>query len=401
MRSKSVPRYLISALALVALGLLVASCAHVPPPRQPVSQLDTPQHHVGVGMRLLNQEKYAEAEKSFNLASELDAKFAQAHAGVGLVRAYQGNFKAADEAVGRALKLVKTDADTVFVNVAVIRINTLSRIDCTRVGVVCKRDTDDWLNRAEGAFEKVMAVEPRSAYAHFYMGLCYKTALDFTKAAFMFSKVLDFKGDYVAEADLEWGVIQKIQRAMPGSITGKQIAFVERITRADVAALFMSEMKIDVLYKKRTPKEYDTAFRAPDAAKAAPRTLTPNDVEKHPLRADIEGIIQLGVRGLETYPDGTFRPALPVDRAAYALMIEDILIRVSGDQKLATRFIGTLSPFPDLRPDLPYYNAAMVITTRGLMGVKDFTTGEFAPLDPVSGVDALLVIRMIREALRF
>jgi hypothetical protein len=111
--------------------------------------------------------------------------------------------------------------------------------------------------------------------------------------------------------------------------------------------------------------------------------------------------MRLGVRGLEPSPDHKFLPNEKVSRAAYALMIEDILIRVSGDEKLATKFIGSKSPFPDLRNDLPYFNAVMVMTSRGIMEAKDLTTGEFAPMGTVSGADALLVIRKLKDELRF
>jgi S-layer homology domain len=185
-------------------------------------------------------------------------------------------------------------------------------------------------------------------------------------------------------------------------VTGKKIALVERITRADVAALFLEELKIDVLYARRTPKTFDTAFKDPEKAKSttAGRTSA-SDIGSHPLRADIEGMIRIGMRGLEVYPDGSFRPDERVDRAAYAMMIEDILIRISGDNALATRFIGSSSPFPDLRADLPYFNAVMVVTSRGLMEVRDMISGAFAPLEPVGGADALLVIRKMREELRY
>ncbi len=111
--------------------------------------------------------------------------------------------------------------------------------------------------------------------------------------------------------------------------------------------------------------------------------------------------MEIGVRGLENYPDGAFHPDELITRANYAMMIEDILIKVTGDKDLATKFTGSASPFPDLRSDLPYFNAVMVVTSRGIMQAKDFTTGEFAPLGSVSGVDALLVIRKMKEQLKF
>jgi hypothetical protein len=218
----------------------------------------------------------------------------------------------------------------------------------------------------------------------------------------MFSQALNLNGEYVNEADSRWKLVQKIQRAMPGTVTGKKIALVERITRADVAALFLEELKIDVLYARRTPKTFDTAFKDPEMAKTtiAVRTSA-KDINNHPLRADIEGIIQIGMRGLEVYPDGSFRPDERVDRATYAMMIEDILIKIAGDNALATRFIGSSSPFPDLRADMPYFNAVMVVTSRGLMEAKDMVSGEFSPMGPVGGADALLVIRKMREELRY
>ena len=108
-----------------------------------------------------------------------------------------------------------------------------------------------------------------------------------------------------------------------------------------------------------------------------------------------------GCGGWNPSPDHKFFPDQKINRAAYAMMVEDILIKVSGDEKLATKFIGSKSPFPDLRNDLPYFNAVMVCTSRGIMEAKDLTTGEFAPMGTVSGADALLIIRKLKDELRF
>ena len=82
------------------------------------------------------------------------------------------------------------------------------------------------------------------------------------------------------------------------------------------------------------------------------------------------------------------------------MMLEDILIKVSGDNSLATKFFGGTSPFPDLRSDLPYFNAVMVVTSRGIMEAKDLTSGEFGAMGTVPGVDALLIIRKFKEQLK-
>ena len=367
--------------------LFLASCS--PKERVAESRLDTPEHHMSTGLRLLNQEKYPDAQREFELAIQLNAKYSKAYTGIALVNLGTGNFNAGWENLRLGLKYATADEEKIFVNVGKIRYYTQSKSE------------KKWLKLAKEQFDEAIALDPKSSAAYYFMGLAYKAGVEFNLAGQMFTKVLELKTDYLSEADAQWNLIQKIQRAMPGTVTGKQIAILGSITRADAAALFMEELKIDVLYKKRTPKTFDTSFRDPEKAKDKPQKLTAKDIANHPLRADIEAILEIGVRGLENYPDGNFHPADIVTRAAYAMMLEDILIKVSGDNAMSTKFIGSTSPFPDLRSDLPYFNAIMVVTSRGIMEAKDLTTGEFAPLGPVPGVDALLIIKKIKEELKF
>ena len=71
--------------------------------------------------------------------------------------------------------------------------------------------------------------------------------LDLERAGRMFSRALDLNGEFVSEADARWKLVQKIQRAMPGTVTGKKIALVERITRAD-ALLVIRKMREELRY---------------------------------------------------------------------------------------------------------------------------------------------------------
>ncbi|MDP2855396.1 MAG: hypothetical protein Q8O28_14250 [Smithellaceae bacterium] len=383
--------HIFSLIILFAAVLLIVACG--PKARQPVSQLDTPEHHVYTGVKLLDQEKYADAGREFELALELDNKYSKAHTGIGLVKTYMtpADFKGAWDSLQKGAKYAHADDEVLFGKVSNIRFYTQSKLE------------KKWLDISMDEFDAAVKIDPKHSAAYYFMGLAYKQACDFNAAGQMFTKVLELKTDYVYQADREWNFIQKVQRAMPGSVTGKQIALVTRITRADAAALFMEELKIDVLYKKRTPKTFDTSFKDPEKAAqiAKQGKVTAKDIAHHPLKADIEGILEIGVRGLENYPDGNYYPGEIITRAAYAMMLEDILIKVTGDNALATKFIGSNSPFPDLRADLPYFNAVMVVTSRGIMEAKDLTTGEFAPLKPVAGVDALLIIRKVKEGLKF
>ena len=302
-------RSLLMFFVVIALGFFIVSCG--PKAVKPVSEMDTPEHHFYTGMKFLDQGKYADAKGEFDRAIALDPKYSKAYAGNSLAVAYQGDFKAANESMKQAWKFAKNDDEKIFVHVSRIRLYTLAKAD------------KDWIKDAKNQFENAIAIDPKSSAAYYFMGIAYKTALDFTNAGQMFKQVIDFNRDYVKEADAEWNLTQKIQRAMPGTVAGKKIAILERINRADAAALFMEELKIDVLYKKRTVKTFDTAFKDPEKAKAqasaAPVTAT--DIANYPLKADIEGILRIGVRGLEAYPDGSFHPNDMVDRATYAMML--------------------------------------------------------------------------------
>jgi len=376
-------------LVLSVFVLTLTSCAKKP--RKEVSALDTPEHHVFSGNKLLDKGQYDEAKREFELVLSMDPKYSPAYAGLGVVYGHKMNFDKAYESVKDAKGYAKTKDDKVNANVAMIRVLSTER-------------QGKWLDRCENEFKAATKQDPNASAAYYYMGKAYKVSYDFDKAGNMFKKVLDINTKYVNEASEEWALVQKIQLASPGSMIGKKISLIDEISRADIAALFVQELELEKLFKKRTPKRFDTSFQAPTQkfeTETVVKAEAATDIKDHVLKTDIDTVMELMVKGLEPYPDHTFQPDKKITRAEYAIMIEDILVKVSGDDKLATKFLGENSPFPDLRNDLPYFNAVMVVTTRGIMKAKDLTTGEFAPMDTVSGADALLAIRKIKDELRF
>jgi len=373
-----------TALLIVLLVAGIAAC--VPKPVKPVSEMDTPQHHFFLGQKALDEGRIQDAGTHFDRSLQLDPKFSKAHAGKGIVAAYLNDPKGALANVDTAWRYAGTNDEKAYADIAYIRVYTLNQSPV------------NWLDLAREKFDFALQYDPRSSGAYYFMGMAYRQALEFEKARGMFAKVAELKGDYTAQASAQWELMDKIQRAMPGTATGKKIALLEKISRADAAALFMEELKIDKLYERRTVKTFDTSFREP-GKRAAKGSVAPRDIANHPLKADVDGLLKYGVRGLEVYPDGSFDPAGLVNRAAYAMMIEDILIKVTGDEKLATKFIGSTSTFGDLRSDLPYFNAVMVVTSRGIMK-GNLATGQFSPEGAVSGVDALLIIKEFKEQLK-
>lgn len=271
-----------------------------------------------------------------------------------------------------------------------------------RIRVLTMERGDGWLEDAEKEYKKGLKRDSMSAQLCYYMGKAYRTGLAFDKASERFKAVVELNKDLVGEADREWKVIQKIQRAAPGTKVGKEIALIDTINRADVAALFIEELNLDRLFEKRTPKTFDTSFKAPGKSFEAEKVVAmepATDIAAHPLKADIDAVVKLGVRGLEPSPDHKFEPNKPITKGEYAIMLEDIMMKVTSDDKLATQFIGQKSLFPDVRPDVYYFNAAMILSSRGILEA-DKMTGEFGAGQGVSGADALLAIRMFKEALK-
>ena len=115
------------------------------------------------------------------------------------------------------------------------------------------------------------------------------------------------------------------------------------------------------------------------------------------LGADIDIIVRLKLRGLE--PIGNrFDPDKEITRANYAIMIEDILFRITREQENRSKFIGSVSPFEDIDSSHYAFNAIMTCTTRGIM--KADIDGFFYGDKPVSGADSLLILRRLKETLK-
>jgi hypothetical protein len=89
-------------------------------------------------------------------------------------------------------------------------------------------------------------------------------------------------------------------------------------------------------------------------------------------------------------------PKEPILRGEMALILEDVLIKLTGDDKLATAYFGQdKSPFPDVKPTSTFYNAVMNMTTRGIM--EGELSGEFRIGEPVDGAEAILAMRVLKQ----
>lgn len=392
-------RFLFVAFILV----FVSACAK--PVAKCVDPEDNPPHHYLRGMESLEQGKIDVANEKFERALYCDGKFSPGQSGLAIVSAEKAKaqsepkFKGveterAKEHLKKAGKLADSNEDKFDYLVASIRVNTALK-------------GKDWLEEAEDAFDdciKLKVDEKKLIYyqgveaANYFMGLAYLDAKEFQKSRDKFSDVLNMKreGKWHEKADRAWKRVDKIVRAMAGITVGdvgKQIAIKDSVTRADLTALLIDELKLDKLFAGRIPAQSQI-----EKMKAE---FTPADVLDHPFKEEVLTIMKWKVRGLEPKYDETtqaylFKPTEPVLRREMALILEDVLMKLLGDEKIATAYFGhEKSPFPDVKATAPWYNAVMNMTTRGIM--ESELSGDFRADASVDGAEAILAIRVLRQ----
>lgn len=367
---------------------------------------DNPSHHYLMGMQALEEKKIDVAQSKFERANFCDEKFSPAYDGLAIVSAYKTKQQAdaafkkveterAMEHLKKADKLAESAEDKFDHLVATMRVHS------------ALKTPKDWLKTAEDAFSDIRELkveEKKLTYyqgkeaADYFMGKAYLKALEFRQARDKFADVLNAKreGKWNEKADKAHKRVDKIVRAMAGITVGdvgKQIAVKDSVTRADLAALLIVEMKLDKLFAGRIPVKSQI-----DKMKAE---FTPADVLNHPFKEEVLTIMKWKVRGLEPKFDGTtkaylFKPSDVVKRGEMALILEDVLIKLTGKEELATAFFGQdTSPFPDVRKTSPFYNAVMNMTTKGIM--EGELSGEFRIDAPVDGAEALLAMRVLKQ----
>jgi len=384
MRNKLTKTMLV--LAAFALISVLLSCG--PKAIKQESVLDTPDNHFSQGMRELDRNNVAEALKEFERARALDPNYPEAFAGAGLAYAYQGDYEKALNSVDQALG--KNDK------------SYEARVIKGRIFSMRRKEGDDWVKDAVNEFDRATKINPNNDKAYFYKAEAYKLGYQFGPAADAYSKVIAMKGEYAGKADAEYATMQKIQRAAPGTKIGMKIALIPEIDRADLAVLLLEELKLEEVYKKKKQPNFETDFKAPtDPTKMeqpqAQKLADATDISTHWAKNWISDIMRLGA--MESFPDHKFYPDQKVTRANYAKTMEDILVQVTGDQTLRTKYFGSQSRFPDLRSDHFSYNACALMVDRGIMSA-DKISGAFNPEGKVSGADALLIIRDFQNALR-
>ena len=391
-------------ILLTLMILTIFACA--PKKEIPLSPEDNPEHHYLMGMKLIDQDKLTEAKIHFQRALALDPDYSRSYAGLGLVSAInaekekdskhkKAETERAADYLKKANKKAKNNTELFSIYVSAIRIYLHAK-------------PKGWLSKAEEYYQKAKNLEDvkekeliyyrqRSA-ADYFMGKAYFKAFKFRKAEDTLSKVLSAPpGQWHEPADALYRKVQKIVRAqVQYTLTkiAKRIAVKDKINRADVAALLVDELHLNRFFSGHLGTN-----KAPGA------DFIPADIQNNLFRDEILTVIKWHVRGLEPIYDQTtraylFKPNKPLTRKELALILEDLLIKITGDESIATRYFGEeSSPYPDVRPTDAWFNATMNAVTRGLMETD--LSGKFRPNDYVDGAELLLAVLRLRNVLSY
>jgi tetratricopeptide (TPR) repeat protein len=371
----------------------------------PISAEDNPAHHYLMGMDLIEKGDWSEASVRFDRAIALEQDYAPAMAGLALVSALKAEtgkdreHQAVD--LERALEMLddaedEADGDSQEFSVRV-----------TGIRVYMNARPKKWLKKAEKQYKKALKLsevktEELPYYrsidaAHYFMGAAYFSALQFQNAENALGKVLgSTPGKWHDKANALYKRIQKIIRASANfTLTGvaKKIAVKNEVSRADVAALLVDELHLDRLLAGRIP--------VPEKKEKNP--FVPADIQNNLFKPEILIALKWGLRGLEPTYDQTsraylFYPNKPVTRKELAFILEDVLMKITGEKDLATRYFGQKnSPYPDVPTTSSYFNAVMNVVSRGLM--EPDLSGAFRPDAYVDGAELLLAVMRLRNVM--
>ena len=395
--------------SVVNLGFII-SCATQTETRKPVSALDTPKHHLLRADDLIAQENWSKARREVRLAQEISPKNSVVISMQALIEAHESTLAGKSSTEKQKLYL---QSQELLENALNSDSTTEEKIQVLTNSIRSQsflKDNPNWYEQAKSAFTEAKELlasnadlYPFIAPLEYYMGQVHESAFQFEKASKSYRTVAKQRGAFLQKSTRALERIEQILRAAPITERGNHIATLKALTRADMAALLVEEFQLAKLTQSTT-KENSSQYQVPKSQKKFQQTqksqTLATDIVDHPLQVDIEEVIKHGIRGMQPDPRGLFYPNEFLTRSEYALLLEDILINLTRNPNLATRFIGESSPWQDVRPDAFYYNAARVLVSSGIMSLNDKLGAKFEPQKPISGSQALLGLRLLSNEIR-
>jgi tetratricopeptide (TPR) repeat protein len=370
------PSYFIHNLLFVSLCfsavLFFSGCSAAVKPQLPQ---DTPMDHYQAGIKLIGTKDAAKADAEFLRVIELDKKSPLGYVGMAALEMSRTKYKSSIYYANKALRCESK---------------------CAEAGILKSRAIisarkKNWSSRAKLTLRNVLDNDPGNEEALFYMGETCLYNFQFEEAQGFFSQAAERKGSLASRANDRIKLTIRILALGALSDTGKKISLSEQLTRAELCQILIDEFKLKDLLKIHQLHKFESAY-----LDSKPKTKIFQDREKIQNRQAIHDIIALHIPDLDIFPDGKFYPSRIITRAELALVFQDIFVMLFDDQTLPAKYSDSESIFPDIRPDYFAFNAVMFNVEEGIME-PDPQTGRFNTDSPVSGVDALEMLRALAE----
>lgn len=353
------------------MALVLTGCAVQSP--MPVRVLGSASHHVMNGAKLIQKGRVGAAQREFETALEYQPHCAHAYRGLSLILGMQGEFEAAFEAVHQAIR---------FTELEDLGSNEYIALEPGR-----------WTGGSPVQRPEVTAAGGTP------LGACF--AAEFLNAYYHMGVELKFQGGHEGyKRALEASLFsarafmqearEQLLRSMDPAGSGLEtrlargVFFLDRVSRAEAAAVLSMELKLSA-----------HAAGGEEAAESDGGTL-PSDLRDHPLREVIGPVAALGLEGLGTYRDGTFRPDAELLRGELAGAAADLVQRLGSG-------IPTACDLPeqpllrDVPLSSPYLRPIMACVELGIMAPRD--PEAFAPQEPASGSDLARAVNRLKEYL--
>jgi tetratricopeptide (TPR) repeat protein len=319
------------------------------------------------GLSLLEKGDIEEAKKVFNKITAIRSDVAEGYAGLALSEAEEKNF---DNAMNYARRAIEKEPASVAALFAMARIMTLSHEDLAG------------LQKAVQLFDRAIDLAPRNDRLHYYKGLTLKKAQDYEKAIHAFIKALAIEGPYAKRAEIELHTLRHVERLKPDSKQSWKIGLKEAIARGDLAYFLVEELDLPGLIKKYRPDDRSAIGKT--------GSLVITDIADHPAKEKIYLLVRLDI--MDVYPDQTFKADKALTRAHFAVTLQRLLVYLSRDESIQTRYSGTSSTISDVPSTHYAYNAVRVMIDLDIMQTSD---DAFHPSETISGMTALAAMNEI------
>lgn len=168
-------------------------------------QIDTPSRHVQIGERMLEMHKLEAAYREFERALDLDPKYAPAFVGISLVHCMRSEYVSGVYALDQADRLARGKAQEMDVYVGRMRFLLLGGTHFD----------PNWLTRVEETFSQAVILDDKDSAPHYYLGLSYKEARQYDRAAKHFFRVMEMGGTYSAPASEEYRLAEERGKPTP------------------------------------------------------------------------------------------------------------------------------------------------------------------------------------------